>query len=197
MQNNLCCVECTVGPLQYHSAWSAARPRTAAAPSPLELLPINLRHAHPLFNLCEPARHLLFANRHAKMTHPMNRLRLPCGVFKRPDIHPSYGGNAYDDPWRGSIVTMFRLGIPLDTQHIRHMRAIYNFPAMISCMRYIEKYRELGHWQPKLATGNHEAEREVLGQALVRLPLHRVVHPEASIAHVRAFLFNMDPTVAP
>ena len=66
---------------------------------PLELLPINLRHAHPLFNLCEPARHLLFANRHAKMTHPMNRLRLPCGVFKRPDIHPSYGGNAYNDHW--------------------------------------------------------------------------------------------------
>ena len=64
-------------------------------------------------------------------------------------------------------------------------------------MRYIEKYRELSHCQPKAATGNHEAEREVLGQALVRLALYRVVHPEAPISHARAFLFNIDPTVAP
>ena len=64
-------------------------------------------------------------------------------------------------------------------------------------MRYIEKYRPYGHWQPKHANGNHLAERKVLGQALVRLALYRVVRPEAPISHVRAFLFNMDPTVPP
>ena len=48
-----------------------------------------------------------------------------------------------------------------------------------------------------MATGNHLAEREVLGQALVRLALYRMVHPETSIAHVQAFLFNMDPTLPP
>ena len=37
----------------------------------------------------------------------------------------------------------------------------------------------------------------MLGQPLIRLALYRVVHPEAPISHARAFLFNMDPTVAP
>ena len=69
--------------------------------------------------------------------------------------------------------------------------------ALRSCVQYIEKYRELDHWQPTPATGNHEAGREVTGQALVRLALYHVIHPEAAIAQVRAFLFNMDPTVAP
>ena len=64
-------------------------------------------------------------------------------------------------------------------------------------MRYIVKYRELSHCQPKAATGNHEADREVLEQALVRLSLYRVVHQEAPISHVRALLFDIDPTVAP
>ena len=92
---------------------------------------------------------------------------------------------------------MFRLGIPLDTPHIRLLRAFFNFLCMKSCMRYIKKYRELSHCQPKAATGNHEAEREVLGQALVRLSLYRAVHQEAPISHVRALLFDIDPTVAP
>lgn len=64
-------------------------------------------------------------------------------------------------------------------------------------MRYIKQYHELGHWKNKIATGNHEAEREVMGQPLVRLALYRLVHPEAPISHVQAFLFNMDPTVPP
>ena len=63
------------------------------------------------------------------MTHPMNQLRVPLGTFTETRPHPSYGGNPYDDPWRGSIVTMFRLGIPLDTQHLRQLRALYDFPA--------------------------------------------------------------------
>ena len=37
----------------------------------------------------------------------------------------------------------------------------------------------------------------MLGDALVRLALYRVVHPEAPIAHARAFLFNMDGAAPP
>ena len=59
-------------------------------------------------------------------------------------------------------MTMFRLDIPLDTQNIRQLRALYNFPAMILCMQFIKKYQELGHWQPKLVTCNREAKYEVL-----------------------------------
>jgi hypothetical protein len=41
------------------------------------------------------------------------------------------------------------------------------------------------------------AERQVLGQHLVWLALYRLVHPEGTIAEARAFLSNMDPTIAP
>ena len=68
---------------------------------------------------------------------------------------------------------------------------------MQSCLQWIEQYRALGHYRPKTATGNHEATREVLGHALVQLALYWVVHPEAPMSRVRAFLFNMNPTMAP
>ena len=53
------------------------------------------------------------------MTYQMNQLRLPLGTFTETRPHPSWGGNIYEDPWRDSTVTMFRLGIPLDTPNIR------------------------------------------------------------------------------
>ena len=41
------------------------------------------------------------------------------------------------------------------------------------------------------------ADRQLLGQHLVRLALYRIVHPEGTIAEARAFLLNMDPKIAP
>ena len=38
--------------------------------------------------------------------------------------------------------------------------------------------------------------QKLLGQALICLALYPAVHPEASISHIRAFLFNMDLTVS-
>ena len=55
----------------------------------------------------------------------------------------------------------------------------------------------VGHVQPKQATGNHEAERKVQGEALPRLALYRRLFPQSTIDHVRAWLFNMDPTIPP
>ena len=92
---------------------------------------------------------------------------------------------------------MFLLGIPLDTPEIRRMREMHDFPSMQTCKRIVEQYRTLGHWLPKRPTGNHDAEREVLGEDLVLLSLYRLVHPEATVAHIQAFLFNMNPTQVP
>jgi hypothetical protein len=55
----------------------------------------------------------------------------------------------------------------------------------------------LCRFQPKQAMGNHEATREIEGEAWPRLALYRRLHPEATIDMVQAFLFNMDPTIAP
>ena len=92
-------------------------------------------------------------------------------------------------------MTMFHLDIPLDTQHICQMQALYNFPGMILYMQYINTESPvIGN--PNLRQ-NHEAERELMGQALVRHALHRVVRPEALTAHVRTLLFNVDLAVSP
>ena len=140
---------------------------------------------------------LTFLLSRAGMANPMNQFVLPLGTFTDPGPHPSRGGNPYSDPRRQSIITMWQLGIPLESPQLELLRQTYDFPSYRSCLRYIKKYRTYGHWQPMRATGNHEAEREVRGQPLVCLALYRVVHPAAPISHVQAFLFNMDPTVAP
>lgn len=128
---------------------------------------------------------------------PHRRLRRPLGTFQEDKKHPSWGGNAYSQEVRGEVMTRYMLGLPLETPELQQLRAVYAFPSMVSCERWIKQYHALGHWNPKEPTGNHEAERQVLGQPLVRLALYRLVHPETSVAHVQAFLFNMDPTVPP
>lgn len=105
------------------------------------------------------------------------------------------GGNPYSQEVREEVITQYVLGIPLQSPDLDALQAVYAYPSLQTCMWYINQYHELGHWDNKIATGNHQAEREVLGQPLVRLALYRLVHPEAPISHVQAFLFNMDPTV--
>ena len=73
---------------------------------------------------------------------------------------------------------------------------VYLYPLYQICLWWIERFRFFGHYWPMYATGNHETERDIYGQVLVQLALYCVVHPKAPISHARAFLFNMDPTVA-
>jgi len=108
------------------------------------------------------------------------------------------GGDSYSQDVREEIVTRYVLGIPLQSPDLDALWAVYAYPCLKTCKRYIEQYHMHGHWNAKAATGNHLAERDVLGQPLVRLVLlYRLVHPETSIAHVQAYLFNMDPTIPP
>ncbi len=121
----------------------------------------------------------------------------PRGTFTEPRAHPSRGGNPYSDDIRKSVIARYLLGIPLDSPSLNALRAIHAFPHMDTCMRYIRRFHECGHFRPKIATGNHTAEHEIRGQSLINLALFRCVHPEATIDHTRAFLFNMDPMVTP
>ena len=125
------------------------------------------------------------------------QIRRPLGVFIDESPHPSWGGNAYSLDTREEVITRWFLGLPLESPELEVLRDVYAYPSYQTCLRWIERFRLFGHYRPMYATGNHEAERDVRGQGLVRLALYRVVHPEAPISHARAFLFNMDPTVAP
>ena len=98
---------------------------------------------------------------------------------------------------RDLVITRYQLGLPLVSPDLDELRQEYQYPSVWSCRRYIRQFIQKGHAQPKHDTGNHMAERQVLRQHLVRLALYRVVHPEGTIAEARAFLTNMDPTIAP
>lgn len=125
--------------------------------------------------------------------------RRPRGTFQPERPHPSRGGNAYSDDIRHDVLTRYHLGLPLQNVELDLLRAAQPpaYPCMQTCMNFIERERQYGHCRAKHATGNHQAEREIEGEPLVRLALFRLVHPEAIIDEVRAFLFNMDQTVAP
>ena len=98
---------------------------------------------------------------------------------------------------RDMVITRYQLGLPLVSPDLDELRQEYQFPCLRSCRRYIRKFVQAGHARPKHETGNRMAKRQVLGQHLVRLALYRVVHPEGTITEARAFLSNMDPTIAP
>ena len=115
------------------------------------------------------------------MSNAPNQLARPQGVFTTPMKHPGRRDNPYDEHWCALIVTRYRHGIPLDSDHLQMPWDRYGFPFYKSCMRYIEKYRQYGHWQPKHANENHVTERKVLGQPLIRVVLYRVVHLEVPL----------------
>ena len=125
--------------------------------------------------------------------------RAPLGTFTEAKPHPSRGGNPYSDDFRNDVITRYQLGLPLESPTLEVLRAQIPpaYPSFQTCERYVTRFRDLGHFRPMKATGNHEAHSEVRGHALVRLALYRAVNPTASIDYVRAFLFNMDPTVPP
>lgn len=124
-------------------------------------------------------------------------LPLPRGTFTDARPHPSRGGNPYSDDFRNDVITRYLLDISIDTNALNALRAVRAYPSIQTCMRFINKYHQVGHVQPKRATGNREAQREIRGQALVHLAMFRVAHPERTIDHVRAFLYTMKPTVLP
>jgi hypothetical protein len=91
----------------------------------------------------------------------------------------------------------YQLGLALDTDELNALRAVYMYPSLSSCARYISKFNNLGHFRYMLKTGNHEAKTAVRGQSLVYLAMFSLVNPAASIDEVRAYLHNMDTAGVP
>ncbi len=89
----------------------------------------------------------------------------------------------------------YQLSLLLDTEELNSLCAVYAYPSLSLCARYIKKHNALGHCRAMLKTCNKEAERMVRGQLLVYFALFCAVNPHASIDKARAFLYNVDPTV--
>ena len=98
-------------------------------------------------------------------------LPLPRGTFTDARPHPSRGGNPYSDDFRNDVITHYLLGISIDTNALNALRVVHAYPSIRTCMRFIHQFHQVGHVQPKRATGNREAQREIRGQALVHLAI--------------------------
>ena len=105
------------------------------------------------------------------------QLPLPRGTFADGKPHPSNGGNPYSDDFRNDVIQRYLLNQSLNTAELNALRAIYAYPSLSTCRRYIEKWHALGHCHPMRPTGNHEALREVRGQDMVNLALFRTDGP--------------------
>ena len=132
------------------------------------------------------------------MQQPGPQLCRPLGTYTREEKHPISGGNPYSQDMREEVIARHQLGLPTVTPELTALRQQYKYPSVWTCQWYIRQFNASGHARPKYATtGNGMDDRQVLGQHLVRLALYRIVHPEGTIAEARAFLLNMDPTIAP
>jgi hypothetical protein len=118
-------------------------------------------------------------------------------TYTREEKHLSSGGNPYSQDMREEVIARHQLGLPIVTPELTALRQQYKYSSVWMCWRYIRQFNASGHARPKYATGNHMAERQVLGQHLVRLALFRIVHLEGTIVEARTFLLNMDPTIVP
>ena len=129
---------------------------------------------------------------------PDPRLRAPNGTRQAPPpSHPSRGGNPYSDDMRQQVLEMYLQGQDLDSPEIRALRDQWKFPHLDTCQRWIDIYHETGDICPKRATGNRYSQREILGDTLEKLALFRIVFPKATLAECRAYLYNLNPNVAP
>ena len=140
---------------------------------------------------------LLSLHHTCTMNHNAN-IRLPTGTRIEEEHHASRGiGKAYPKEMREQVISRHLLGLPVTTPDIQQLRTLKKYPCEVTCNRWINQHHLLGHVRPKKRNGNHRAEREIQGQALINLALLRCVRQKSTIAEVRAYLFNMDPTVDP
>jgi len=71
-------------------------------------------------------------------------LPVPRGTFAGEKKHPSRGGNPYSDDFRLDVIMRYQLGLPLVTDdELNALRAVYAYPSMSSCRRYINKHNVL------------------------------------------------------
>ena len=81
----------------------------------------------------------------------------------------------------------------LASEELDNLRQHKKFPCMSTCRRYIHQFHTEGNILAKLHTGNKFAKREIYGDDLFNLVLHRIAFPKAIGMEVRAFIKNHNP----
>ena len=127
------------------------------------------------------------------MADPPNNICPPDGTYITPHPHPSQGGNAYSSNTQQTVLNMWLNGEDLKSPTLDLLRQQKKFPSSETCKVWIRQFTTHGHIDPKRATGNHRAERELRGEWLVRLAIYRTVNPKATISKTRAYLYNLQP----
>ncbi len=55
-------------------------------------------------------------------------LPVPRGMFPGEKKHPSRGGNPYSDDFRLGVIMRYQLGLPLVTDELSDLGAVYVYP---------------------------------------------------------------------
>jgi hypothetical protein len=121
----------------------------------------------------------------------------PNGTRTGEKPHPSWGGNAYAPEVRDQVIAMWQNRDDLEAPWLEQLHEYKLFPHRATCYWWIGQHLREGHTQCKRPTRNHISQREVHGQDLVNLAIHRMIRPKAYIDEVRAYAHNRNSANPP
>ena len=121
------------------------------------------------------------------------------GLRTNDHPHAAKGGRSHPKEIRELVIQMIMNGgiQAVNTLEVSHLRLQKKFPCLATCRRWLHQHVALGHVRPKRANGNHFAQREVTGEALVQLAFYRVIRPHARLYEIKAYLSVRFPNIPP
>ncbi len=111
-------------------------------------------------------------------------VRPPNGTRTNTVPHPSQEGKAYAPEVRDQVISIWQNGGDLRSPMLDQLPQQRKFPHIVTCGRWIAQFNEEGHTRCKRPTGNRISQREVHGQDLFNLSLHRMVRPKGYLDEV-------------
>ncbi len=118
-------------------------------------------------------------------------MHLALGTFVTPGPHPSQGGNLYlIDMWH-VVIALWQNGDDLQSPMLNCCQEMRVFPHIATCQTWIPQYMQVGHVDPKKATGNHCASCKIRGKNIVQLAIYLATNPKATTDEICDYLFNL------
>ena len=133
------------------------------------------------------------------MPPPPPLMCLPLGTHESEKKHQSNGGNPYSQEFCQVVIKLYntRGWAVLCTPEYNEIQAQQRFPCKAICKSWIRLEEENGNIFPKWATGENFSEQEIQGEDLFNLTLYQMMHPQAYIDEVCAYVHNMNPNNPP
>ncbi len=129
------------------------------------------------------------------MPTPPPLMCLPLGTHVSEKKHQSNGGNPYSKEFCQVVIKLYNTGgwAVLCTPEYNELQAQQRFPCKATCKSWIRLEEQNGNIFPKRAMGKKFSEQEIQVEDLFNLTLYQMMHPQAYIDEVCAYVHNMNP----